>query len=38
MSIKNEIEVLLKKALDKMKIEFDGDFNLDHPQDLNFGD
>jgi arginyl-tRNA synthetase len=38
MNIKNEIEALLKEALEKLEIEFDGDFNLDHQQDLKFGD
>ena len=38
MNIKSEIENLLKDALKKMEIDFDGDFNLEHPQDLKNGD
>ena len=38
MSIKNEIEALFKKALEDLGIEFEGNFNLDHPQDLKNGD
>jgi len=38
MNIKKEIEELLKNSLEKLGIEYDGDFNLDHPQDLKNGD
>ncbi len=38
MNIKKEIENLLKEALEKLEINFEGSFNLDHPQDLKNGD
>ena len=38
MKIKNEIERMLKNALEKMEVEFQGSFNLEHPQDLKNGD
>jgi len=38
MNIKKEIEELLKDSLNKIKIDFDGEINLDHPQDLKNGD
>lgn len=38
MNIKTQIENLLKDALEKMGMDFRGDFNLDHPQDLENGD
>ena len=38
MNIKKEIKALIGEALKKMEIKFEGDCNLDHPQDLKFGD
>ena len=38
MNIKSEIEKLLQKTLDELGVEFSGDINLEHPQDLKNGD
>jgi len=38
MEIKNEIERMLKNTLEKMEVDFQGSFNLEHPQYLKNGD
>ena len=38
MNIKKEITKLLQEALKKNEIEYQGEFGLDHPQDLKNGD
>ena len=38
MNNKKKIEKILNKALNSLSLKFEGDFNLEHPQDLKHGE